>query len=541
MGANLQKAGVSTHVPRKSSLLPYLTLNGAGNLVYKRRIPPDLREVCGGKSLFTRSLGVSSTDPKDPAVISAWSQVNAEAEALLTAAKSKSTGDKPALRNVTPVSRRQAAGIGAEPWRFLQDAGDNGSHTPDIERMLVDVTIKALAAQFTLQNQGDIQEAHAIRENIAETLLAPVLDQLGITPDPADKAEIHKRLWGYLQDVKTDLIKRQEGDFNSSSLQDKAPALPKKQVTYEELLEQFELSAGGTVERDGVGITEKRMRAYRHIVGELQRITAKSFPNELTIKDARRFLNEIQQSKLSARSKSERITLARMLFKNALQVGLVEINPFESILFRTAKGTKQQTYRSFTKQELKSIYKYIHDTQDTERCFVFDSLLCTGARQGEIIHLRRGDIKTTDSGVVYFEFTHEPTAEYPTKLKSGSTGERLMPWHKLLIENRYLDYIREQSEGYIIRRSKANYTWTTWFKNILIKLGIYTKGETGLHSLRNSAIDMWREAGISAEFRRAFVAHASKDVQDKVYGKGLKRMPDVLAKELLKLDLSWLE
>jgi len=75
---------------------------------------------------------------------------------------------------------------------------------------------------------------------------------------------------------------------------------------------------------------------------------------------------------------------------------------------------------------------------------------------------------------------------------------------------------------------------------VLKKVDAYEKGKTGLHSLRNTAIDLWRECGIDKEFRRAFVAHASKDVQDRVYGEGLKNMPSVMGKELKKLDLSWL-
>ena len=84
-------------------------------------------------------------------------------------------------------------------------------------------------------------------------------------------------------------------------------------------------------------------------------------------------------------------------------------------------------------------------------------------------------------------------------------------------------------------------SWTGWFRDVVLKpLNIYEQGTTGLHSLRNTAIDIWREAGVDPEFRRAFVAHASKDVQDKIYGEGLKNMPDVLAKEMNKVDLSWL-
>ena len=220
---------------------------------------------------------------------------------------------------------------------------------------------------------------------------------------------------------------------------------------------------------------------------------------------------------------------------------MVDTDVFAAMKIKEPKGTTHQTYRSFSREELKRIYQKVHQIGDIERCFVFDALLCTGSRQGEVVYLRKGDIKKEKRYLYYFDFKHEPTATYPTTLKGGVAGERKMPWHPLLLQQDYLKWIQQKEDGYIVDRSKSNSVWTVWFRDcVLKKVDAYEKGKTGLHSLRNTAIDLWRECGIDQEFRRAFVAHASKDVQDRVYGEGLKNMPAVLAKELKKLDLSWL-
>ncbi|MDA7434339.1 hypothetical protein N8517_01900 [Synechococcus sp. AH-601-L23] len=113
--------------------------------------------------------------------------------------------------------------------------------------------------------------------------------------------------------------------------------------------------------------------------------------------------------------------------------------------------------------------------------------------------------------------------------------------HSILMKDKYQELLNEGSEGYIVNHSTTPSRWSGWFKNqILEPLGIYEHKSTSLHSIRNTSIDVWREAGVSAEFRRAFVVHSAKDVQDKKYGAGLKMMPDVLENELAKVDLSFL-
>ena len=203
---------------------------------------------------------------------------------------------------------------------------------------------------------------------------------------------------------------------------------------------------------------------------------------------------------------------------------------------------EKETYRSFTKDELITINSIDRDIQKIERRWLIDALICTGARAAEVLKLRSTDVKQTEEGIWYFNFKHQPNDKYPTFLKGAHDGERKTPLHPLLIERGYLDYIKRNPEGYIIDRCLETSAWTNWFrKYVLVESGIYEQGKTGLHSLRNTAIDLWREAGISAEIRRALVAHAAQDVQDKVYGDGLKNMPNVLYQELQKADLSWLE
>ena len=79
-------------MPRKSRLLPYVQANKGRRLSYVRRIPQELQLFLRGQQVLRRSLGVKASDCSDPAVISAWSAVNAEVEALLADAEETKVG-----------------------------------------------------------------------------------------------------------------------------------------------------------------------------------------------------------------------------------------------------------------------------------------------------------------------------------------------------------------------------------------------------------------------------------------------------------------
>ena len=147
-------------MPRKNNRLPYLELNRAGRLSYVRRIPPELREFLGGKAAIRRTLGVKATDCTDAAVVAAWNAVHTAVEVLIAGARTEYARQSGAITEVTPLSPRDIAGIGAEPWRKLLKAGDEGQLTPEIQALLAEAGGKAMAA-LTSALQTGISSRHS--------------------------------------------------------------------------------------------------------------------------------------------------------------------------------------------------------------------------------------------------------------------------------------------------------------------------------------------------------------------------------------------
>ena len=83
--------------------------------------------------------------------------------------------------------------------------------------------------------------------------MAPVLDSLGIHADATSYAEIERLLNRYTGDFRADFDAWVQGDFSSKQLERKAPPLPEKKVSWEQVLEQCAISVGGTTEEDGMG------------------------------------------------------------------------------------------------------------------------------------------------------------------------------------------------------------------------------------------------------------------------------------------------
>ena len=193
---------------------------------------------------------------------------------------------------------------------------------------------------------------------------------------------------------------------------------------------------------------------------------------------------------------------------------------------QTTEGSTVKTYRPFTREELVKIFDHLNKKTDASRQWVINALLCSGGRSGEIIRLRTGDIKKSKAGVYYFDFVHRPRDEYPTSLKGGDAGERRTPLHQRLIDKSYHNTISTGEDGYLMNAyTQGTSSWTSWFRDAILKpLSIYEPGTTDYIHYAIQPLT----CGVSQVLMqscRAFVAHASKDVQDKIYDQGLKNMP----------------
>ena len=214
-------------------------------------------------------------DPKDQAVITAWSSVHAEAEALIAKAKAEEAGQIQQSEEVTPLSPRDAAVIAAEPWRKLLNAGDQGQITTDIEDTVAEVVLIASQAMAQVGELGSMEQLEAAKAAITQRLVGETLEQLQIQPDAKAMRQIQQRLFGYIPTFGADDKRRSKGDFSPGDMETKAPPLPSRQVTWDQLLEQYVLSAGGITEEAGIGISQMRLGSYRVAIKQIVEITQK--------------------------------------------------------------------------------------------------------------------------------------------------------------------------------------------------------------------------------------------------------------------------
>lgn len=526
-------------MPRKSTLLPYVRLNRQGRLQYYRRVQPEHRHLFAGKASFTAVLDCDPSKPSSRQAHEAWARVNTEFERLISAEAAVEVADKAKTAAAIPLSPRDAAGIAASPLVQLLNAGDRGQITQQQEDLLAQVVLYALAGVGQSATTGDLGPAHQAKAAITQELVGDLLNQLHISPDSKGMEDIQQRLFQYLRTFGGDAVKRVDGDFSTGELERIAPPVPQSQVTYDDLVRQWLLDAGGLRAETGIGVSQKRYEHYQRVIVELISQSGKHYPCDLDVADARGYINWLQEGSLSIRSKQQRIGCISNLFGIGVRFGLVNSNPFADMRIKTPKNAKEQNYRPFTKEELVAIMETLATSKDKARVMIVKTLLVTGARSADVALLRHHDIKQSDKSIWYLDLVDEPNHQYPHSLKGSSSDERHTPLHPWVIEQGFLDFIHSDRQGYVFG-AQDNSALSGWFKRILLKLGIYEPRGTVLHSLRGTWIDLMREARLPQDIRRAVTGHSSKDVQDRVYGEGLEKMPDVIYKEIKKIDLSWL-
>lgn len=527
--------------PRKNALLPYLKIDRLGRLTYVRRVPTELRKFLGGKSEIRRSLGTPSADVTSAPVLAAYTKVKAEADAALQRAQELATqsgalvtADTEALRAGTerfPLSKRDVAGIAGQVLLDIREAVEK-------QQSVSKELGKAVAVlAMRMQDKG----LSGLSAADFSVLARPALDSLGVDPSPQDLEAIGQAVLKYLPVMQGDIAKLQQFDFSEPKLAVVAPPAPKRQATWRELTKAWLRSTGGVLERDGFGVSQEREAVYLKTVKEFQKNLTTKPPAELTIEDARKYLLWLQtKSKLSVRSQQNRIVCMKTLMKIGISQGLVDHNPFGELLISQPAGADDELgYRPLTKDECISVFNRISTNKKAHYRVAFYILICTGCRLSEATQLRTTDIKQTKKGTWYIDWKHEPTADLPMFLKTKASNNRSCPIHPRLIDAGLLELDRSD-RARLFPDAPSQTAFSNYFKSLLQDLKMWEPRKTVIHSLRGSAKDFQRDAGVRLEFRNAFTGHASGNTGESEYGIGLKAMPDVLAEEMNKVDYSWL-
>ena len=403
--------------------------------------------------------------------------------------------------------------------------------------------LKESVAQFLAQvvftnvtgNREQVQPAF-------EGLTAAVLENLDISASSQDQRRIIQQMLRYAPDAKADIERTQQGDFSTGELKRKAPALPKRQLSWLQLMEMWRLNTGGVLEADGYGVSEQRDGPYRRAIASFTEVIGDVWPNEVDESQARKFVRWLREtSGLAARTQQDRLGCLKNLMKVGRQEGAVKSNPFDGLTISTPAGVDDaQGYRPFSKEEVIKIFTLLKEESQQVKQFIHYILLCQGCRLSEALQLRTHDIKQTPDGIWYIDWRHEPTAAHPMLLKTKAKNNRQCPLHPRLIEQGFLDIPRNHEGRLFNEAPLGSTTYSNWFKQRLKKLGMWEAKKTVLHSLRGTARDLQREAGVAQEFRNAITGHQSKEIGERHYGVGLAAMPGKVFAQLKRVDLSWL-
>ncbi len=542
-------------MPAENRHLPHTRVGRHGRIAYFRRIPTKLRRFMGGKASFARELGGTAEDLKDPKLLSRYARINEDCEAAFARAIAEYEADQADLapiQAVRPLSRRDHAGIAAEPFRQLLDSvnkGETALQKQVMARLLeiysqLSLLIGGFGERSEIESgfaglpEADQTKAAAYISQLKALLALPVLSQL----DPAtsvDLAQLSRLMRGYVADAADDLEKQAQGDFSLGALAAKAPPMPKRKRDWPELLALWQKQHGGILEVDGYGVAQAGIDPYRSLLRELEQVLPGIGPEEINRDECRVYIQWLQhKSGLAIRTQQGRVTCLLTLLKIATKEDWISTNPAAGLQIKLPKGLSTATgYRALTKEELQKIFAVLSRDVLPQYRIGFELLLLTGARLDEVRTLRCRDIKQTVSGLWFIDWRHEPIADLPIKLKSGVSNERQFPVPQRILK-RLLDQV---GTGRVWGELGTGSAWSVKFKNVLRQLEIWEPRRTCVHSLRNSFIDLAREAGVPWDVRHAATGHAAKSQQDQSYGEGLKRMPERLNEELIKIDWSWLD
>ena len=152
----------------------------------------------------------------------------------------------------------------------------------------------------------------------------------------------------------------------------------------------------------------------------------------------------------------------------------------------------------------------------------------TGARVGEMVQLRKKDIRQVDS---FWVLKITPDA--------GTVKDRRfrdVPIHPHLIELGFIDFISQQPNGYLFFDPSENGGWKGPWQAVKNRLGELARevvpdpGVQPNHGWRHRFITQAREHGIDPELRRMITGHRGEGIDERTYGR-----PAGLYREVCKL------
>lgn len=493
--------------------------------VYRLRkaVPPPLRSAIGKRELI---VSLRTKDPGE-ARRRAPDELRKLEERLAAARASASAPAR-------PLALREIAALCGEWYRAEVAEYENDPGDPEGWEASDDLLLDRL--------QRDPETGEPIGFAPGEADLAEArrfLAERGIAADADSLRRFAVELWATKRKAAATLRRRALGDYSPDPNLASFPSEPQarqpgaKPAEVPPLTADALLDAWAVERRPSEATRRKYAATFRH----LSRILGFDDVRRITVDDVVRFKAARLAEGKDPGTVADDVLAAGAVCKWAVTNRMLPANPFAGLAPKVnRRGPAPRA--PYDDQEAARILTAARAEKDWLRWLPW--LLCfTGARIGEIVELRRGDVRQ-EGGIWLLDLK-------PTEQREGknATFQRLLPLHPAVVAEGFLGYVaslpadpagplfpslRPDPRG--SRVGPATTQLSRWMRN---KVGITDPAKAPAHSWRHRMEDELRKVRASPEVQDAITGRHNPRNAGAGYGKGYPGMPEEVLRDLERI------
>jgi integrase len=528
---------------------------GSRNVYYKRRIPKDVQRKAAGLTLHLpvgdAEVPYTISEAAREVVVSLRTAIPAEVKERNAAIDAYLERIWNALRAEGPVSltHRQVTAIAGGFYRAW--TSDVRSRTtaveqdPETGRMKVmvrpDITpdeLEAVRDQWTTLITDDDPRT-------LEKHLGPVADRLlleaGIARVDADtRAMLLVECARAMRDALDTSRRNREGDYSPDTTAARFPEWTPPQgsagaASKRPAKSLAALIAGWKAEAEKVGQSRSTTEGYAQIATAFKTFLGHDDAQRLTRDDVIRYKDERLKTVKAKTVKDGDLAALNAVFNWAVGNGKLADNPAKGVTLKVPKSRRLRP-KGFRDDEAVAILRAARGVTDNGKAPQrvaanrWVPWLCayTGARVGEMVQLRKADVRSAGG-----YWTLHITPEAGT-VKTAVAREVIV--HPHLIDMGFIDFVKRQPDGYLFMVQKDGAEWRAPWRTAknrvteFVRTVVTDPHVQPNHAWRHRFKTVGRELGISTETLNAIQGHATESVSEDYGEVTLKTQAEAIAK-----------
>ena len=499
---------------------PYRPKNSSYYWV-RKRIPEELQPLAKQRE-FKRSL--KTRDPQEARKLAAI--VCSEFEQLIAKLRRSLKMNAQDIRGLTGEFFRE------EVDRIVQRAQkhqwDSEAFEIDVD-LLLDTPDASLPLDLTWEEYEELRSTNAARWGLEA--VKPILERHGLTPPPAIAHQLGEEVFKAAIKARYEARARQLGDTHWTT-PDYAKAALQSSAPLSELWHDYAKASK---------LAPRTVDSWKTYIKRASDFLKHKPASEVTKQDILAFADALSSGDTKAIPSGKTLTaktindnyLAALsaLYKWAIERGLLTNDPTKGIKIKARAG-EGFNITSYTREQVAAILRATRGPQssrikpETANIRRWVPWLCafTGARIGEILWLKRGDVGFTE-GIAYINIS--PDEDSGARTVKTTESVRSVPLHPAIIKEGFLDYWRslpsgeaflfpgEWSDQHGDRTKTPANRLREWLKDTLPNADWQRLNPN--HSFRHWLISECRRAKIDSDHARVITGHGFKDSHGK-YG-----------------------